>query len=556
MWKSLLAIAAILWLATVSPALAALPVHMAVTLERQPSCARGVRMSDGCAQAGGGNFIRPNFSTYARQSGQSWSSDHPEAFNLPGADYRNGYRLPDGALKDPTTAKLPPGCDVETSTLGGPDVECYNAPSLVFSGYDFSLHGCVPLRIHNSVTGQIVLVDNKHKNGANCSRTDAVAQGYMGDQFTGYITGTTLCVQGSPALGSVESGDPSDTLTDTLSKVATSPAATYITAVGQGTQPCQAGETAYTVNQSQTAGSTSSPLTIQEKSDHMTITSMVSGTIQNNDYAQGGVVIGANTMVSGGSGGTGTYTMTRYWFDPGSTYTFGMDQGYLVTVDNGSTASVMLEHSWFDADGGNLPMSLNAVAYLDNSGDLDVQYDVFLHSPSRPISGATFGKIAIKHNFFEDFVYNTVDGHREIFVNGIGTGTSKSFVNSYNVALAGADMPYVAAGGPALIWLGGGGATTTYAYVQADHNVGIANCAGGACTGNNLNISAMFEIQASTYTTLNLTSNFADMTGGLFSSAAYASGTPTCTTPTHWFGNTLLTGGTFGAWYPTTATGC
>lgn len=539
-------------LAIAGPAYATTPLQRAVVLGRRLGCAFAGALIDGCEKAAGGNFIVPNFSTYARQSGQSWTSSHPWGWNAPAVDYRIGYRVPDGALKDPI-ANLPKGCEIDTSVLGGPMVGCYNYANPTLRGYDFSkavyngtTYYCIPLRFHSSVTGKIRVIDSKFKNGSNCSRKDAVANGYMGDQFAGYITGTTLCVQGSPTLGTIQVGDASATLTDTQGKILSG---TYITAAGQGTQACQTGETAYTVSQTQSSGSTSAPLTVQQKSDILTVTAMTSGSIQNNDFVQGGTVINASTTVSGGTGGAGTYTLDRYWFDPGSTYTFGMDQGYLIATDNGSTANVVIDHDFFDADAQNEPMSFNGVAFLNTSGDVEAQYDVFLHSPARPVATDTFGNIINEHNYFENFVYNTDDGHREVWVNAVGTGTVKSYVNRYNVAVLGADMPYVAAGGPALFWLGGGSTGTTYAYVSADHNIGIVNCAGGACTGSNLNISAMFEIQTSTYQAINLTSNFADMTGALFPGAAYSTGSPTCTKATHWSGNTLLTtGGTFSAW--------
>jgi hypothetical protein len=126
----------------------------------------------GCAASPGGNFTQSNFGSHARQSGQNWAGgDHPWNWNSCGIDYACGYYTPTASLKDPTTAALPAGCIANPtgSTGGGPIVNCAATRNLTIAGYDFSLHGCIPLILASGQTGTLTIRDNNFKNGPNCA---------------------------------------------------------------------------------------------------------------------------------------------------------------------------------------------------------------------------------------------------------------------------------------------------------------------------------------------------------------------------------------------------
>jgi hypothetical protein len=167
------AAAAILLIALTAPCARA--ILKAPPTEAQ--CPRGVGYPDGCASAPkAGSFQRPDFSTYARQSGQTWRQPHPQPWNLAGVDYPVGYSTAT-RLEDPATAVLPAGCKYQASgsLQGGARVYCDKAVSPTIESIDFSLHDCTVLQFSGRVAGVITVRNNKFRNGSNC----AVAKGFL-----------------------------------------------------------------------------------------------------------------------------------------------------------------------------------------------------------------------------------------------------------------------------------------------------------------------------------------------------------------------------------------
>jgi hypothetical protein len=148
------------------------------------SCAYQTGYADGCAKAfSDGNYVNPDFFTYAKQSGQgtyysdpSTPSSHPMPWNVAGVDYPVGYRT-SHKLQDPATSPLPTGCSYSAtgSAAHGAIVVCSGVANLKLKDWDFSLHGCTVLDIKSSVTGTIAIKNSKFVNGPNCS----VTNGYL-----------------------------------------------------------------------------------------------------------------------------------------------------------------------------------------------------------------------------------------------------------------------------------------------------------------------------------------------------------------------------------------
>jgi hypothetical protein len=91
---------------------------------------------------------------YARQNGQSWTSDHPWNFNAPGdAGYPVGYDKT-LTLQNPAVNTLPSGCTYAASgRLGtGPLVECQSVANITFNGWNFTGVGLLIDHISGSCT--------------------------------------------------------------------------------------------------------------------------------------------------------------------------------------------------------------------------------------------------------------------------------------------------------------------------------------------------------------------------------------------------------------------
>ena len=129
----------------------------------------------GCAASPGGNFTQANFSAHARQSGQKWKSDHPWNWNSCGIDYACGYYTPTSGLLDPSIAALPNGCAYLATGGSGrtPIIYCSAENNLTIQGYDFSLHGCLPLIVSAGQTGTLTIRDDNFKMGPNCAANNS-----------------------------------------------------------------------------------------------------------------------------------------------------------------------------------------------------------------------------------------------------------------------------------------------------------------------------------------------------------------------------------------------
>lgn len=138
-------------------------------------------LDGGCAASPGGDFVQPSFSSYAQQSGQTWTNAHPWNWNSCGVDYACGYYTPTARLTDPSVSP-PRGCTFNSAggTSGGPIVTCAATQNLSIVGYDFSLHSCVPLDIKSGQTGMVTIKDDRFAEGANCkSNSPATIGSYL-----------------------------------------------------------------------------------------------------------------------------------------------------------------------------------------------------------------------------------------------------------------------------------------------------------------------------------------------------------------------------------------
>ena len=160
---------------------------------------------DGCAGApASGAYQQSAFGTYARQSGQTWVSAHPQPWDVAGWDYAVGYSKvaapgfyplarPDLATRGGTAsgANLPytsasSGCAYSATgnpgIPGAPVILCYGllpangtgayAGKIVISGIDFSADSaghCVQLYVDNAHAGQtLYVVNNNFRKGPGC----------------------------------------------------------------------------------------------------------------------------------------------------------------------------------------------------------------------------------------------------------------------------------------------------------------------------------------------------------------------------------------------------
>ena len=160
--------------------------------------------ADGCANGPvQGVYRQATFGTYARQSGQKWTTTHPEPWDVAGWDYAVGYSQrkatsmyplvkPDlatsggvGSGKNLPFTTASAGC-AYTATgnpnmPGFPAIVCRGqlpingtgayAGQAVISGIDFSADSagnCVQLYIDANATQTIYVVNNNFKKGATC----------------------------------------------------------------------------------------------------------------------------------------------------------------------------------------------------------------------------------------------------------------------------------------------------------------------------------------------------------------------------------------------------
>ena len=154
------------------------PSH-AISAQVSPStCPKGTTLGDGCLQANpnavfqASNFFTCTAATHcALTPGQKPYTALP-SWNVAGVSYPVGYDKT-LSLKDPTTALLPSGCSYNKS-ITAPQVTCTNVHGLDLEGYDFGNTtwrgqttggGCVSLEITGSVTGAIVIKNNRFFNG-------------------------------------------------------------------------------------------------------------------------------------------------------------------------------------------------------------------------------------------------------------------------------------------------------------------------------------------------------------------------------------------------------
>lgn len=480
-----------------------------------PNCAKGLDWNDGCLEAPVDGVVKyPNFFSdstkgyvrpgVARQSGQAAYAKTPP-YNVAGVDFPVGYSAAAFAGKDPTVTP-PKGCEYYAtgSALGGPLVECNHARGLDIEGYDFGLHNCVPLDIKNGNTGPIVIKNNRFVNGSNCTRTEAVATGYTGDAFPGYIRGATLCA-GVPTQGSVEPGF------DVLGPVAKD---TKIIAPGTGA--CAGGFKAYLINNSQGVGSALFPVKLAQATTTLTVTGMESGRIALGQTIQArsdtiSIRAAKVTAAGSGQGATGTYTISSASFTASQTFNLGRTQNYLVTTENGLTSPVTFTQNYVDGDGIDRPIALSAAAALYTAAPVTVKYNAFFRIQARPVSGNTAQALDVEDNYWEGFVYDRSGGHGEIVIDAYSTPTAQpSVIYRNNTVLETANAAPKASAASIFATSGQEGTEIVRAVIQ--YNTTVVNSNHGVYTVS----AAGVETAYATYRHVDIDSNYMDGTGSLF----------------------------------------
>ena len=153
-----------------------------------PCAGDAYHATDGCDGAPlTGSIQYANFFTVrAPVSGQSYMTRPP--WFVAGVDYAIGIPAASAAaLKDPTSASLPSGCNYNSGTH---HVTCGGVADITFDGWDFgnTAAGCVRLLFNANATGTITVKNSNFLNGANCD----VNQGDLIDIASGSAAALVL----------------------------------------------------------------------------------------------------------------------------------------------------------------------------------------------------------------------------------------------------------------------------------------------------------------------------------------------------------------------------
>jgi hypothetical protein len=171
-------------------------------------------VGDGCQGAPvGGIVIQPNFSSFARQTGQTWAVAHAQPFNVAAEDYGVGptavaasfYGQPGNPISDPETT-TPAGCSAVNRTggaFGTPELDCSGA-SPTLNGFDFTSAGNangdnIIVRFTQLTTGTCTATNNRFQigpgtensngwwielNNSGCPSAVITGNEYIGAKFT------------------------------------------------------------------------------------------------------------------------------------------------------------------------------------------------------------------------------------------------------------------------------------------------------------------------------------------------------------------------------------
>ena len=140
------------------------------------TCPYGNSFADGCAGANPNSVFQiskiygVDLRTYATGSSyigndQTWSSAHPQPFNVAGADFPVAFYTPQASLLNPHT-NIPPGCGYNTGTgfMGNaPYIRCNisGSQNLDIEGYDFGAENGMQLVISGNTTGTVTVKNNR-----------------------------------------------------------------------------------------------------------------------------------------------------------------------------------------------------------------------------------------------------------------------------------------------------------------------------------------------------------------------------------------------------------
>lgn len=238
---------------------------------------------------------------------------------------------------------------------------------------------------------------------------------------------------------------------------------------------------------------------------------------------------------------------------------------YLVFFANSSSAGLDVESNYGDGGGATATGGVGQFFFVfaGVGASVTIKYNAFLHANSPDfIFGATTtypSSIVSQYNYAQGWVYSPPGYHGEFYQIGGGaaSGTLSQISSTFDT-LSTDNLQYFN-GTSGLIWmpLGGSGAgTITQATI--DHDVMVTNNTTNGGTGNTS--GGLGRLGSATYTHINLTNNYLDLTGVNGGSNAWimdAQGI--CTNPATISGNTLLTtpgGAGHNAWDSNSGTGC
>lgn len=156
------------------------------------------------------------------------------------------------------------------------------------------------------------------------------------------------------------------------------------------------------------------------------------------------------------------------------------------TVSNLSSADVIVQFNTFDGQALALPSTAGIAALsINTKGNIIVRNNSFRNIPGRPIlvnTGSNISSGYYGNNFFNGFVFNSIQGHGEIVINTLSGGATTIAQTAFdgNTVL---QPSTECACGTAPLFLSTGTAGATFISVTADNNTLVSNYAGGITTG-------------------------------------------------------------------------
>ncbi len=248
----------------------------------------------------------------------------------------------------------------------------------------------------------------------------------------------------------------------------------------------------------------------------------VSPTLANFDFSgtlvgtHGAVLLTFDGMVSG------TVTLTNDTFGLDAASALGEES--IISFARPGAAALVITNVTIDGHGDTLTGAGNMNAIGAVSTSFTATYNAFINIPGRIESGYVTGDILFSNNYVDGFIFPSANGtHGEILYN-VAEGVVDHVQYSYNTVLEPTTVNPDGGESPFYISNGGVGAVT-FNHVQIDHNVEVANLAGGV-GGVIIMAKALASFAYGVFPDVSISSNYVDKTGSYFDawcggSAAY-----------------------------------